>query len=74
MQPLPTIPYALSHTDPAGRVWRPYEITFDSPDGTYTCHIYAISDEHAELQCQALRETARVSGQTVGVYPERGDD
>lgn len=67
-KPLRAIPYALSHTDHAGRVWHPYAIQFTSPDGTYECHIYAISDEHAELQCQALRETARVAGQTIGVF------
>ena len=61
------IPYPLECVDAAGRVWHPYEVQFDGPDGTYACHIYAISDDHAELQCHALRETARVTGQTIGL-------
>lgn len=63
------IPYALKHTDSKGRLWKPYIVDFESPDGKYMCHIYAISPEHAELQLQALKETGRIEGCVGGVLP-----
>ncbi|MGE8660188.1 MAG: hypothetical protein ACN6O8_25880 [Achromobacter sp.] len=68
MTELASIPYPLSWTDPQGRVWHAYSIEFSSPDGTYACHIYAISDEHAQLQLDALKETGRITGQTIGAF------
>lgn len=68
MAELPSIPYPLRCRDAAGRIWRPYELQFTSPDGTYTCHLYAISDEHAELQLDALKESGRIIGRTIGAY------
>lgn len=62
------IPYPLSHKDAAGRIWHPYEVQFQSPDGTYACHIYAISDEHAQLQLESLKESGKIGGLTVGTY------
>ncbi|MFY2845598.1 hypothetical protein ACOTJF_28320 [Achromobacter ruhlandii] len=62
------IPYPNSFKDAQGRVWHPYAVDFDSPDGTYSCHIYAISDDHAQLQLDALKETGRISGQTLEVH------
>lgn len=64
------IPYPTSCKDAQGRVWRAYAVDFDSPDGTYACHIYAISDDHAQLQLEALKETGRISGQTLEVHDE----
>lgn len=62
------LPYPLSHTDPQGRVWHPYAVKFESPDGPFECHIYAISDDHARLQLEALKETGQINGQTIGAY------
>ena len=45
------------YTDPAGRQWHPYAVEFGP--------LFAISDLHAQLQVDALRETARVAGQVV---------
>lgn len=50
-----------------GRVWHPYVVRFESPDGTFECHLYALSFEHACLQLDALKETGRVVARTVGV-------
>ncbi|MGE8688582.1 MAG: hypothetical protein ACN6PJ_15670 [Achromobacter sp.] len=67
MADLPSIPYPLAHQDAAGRTWHPYEVQFTSPDGTYACHIYAISDDHARLQLDALKENGKLIGQTIEV-------
>lgn len=63
LDPAAGIPYPLSFPDHRGRpyVWQPYAVRFTSPDGTFECHIYAISLDHAELQLQALRETGHLS-------------
>lgn len=62
----------IAYTDPAGRVWNPYVVEFTSPDsavghaeGVFSFIVYAISDLHAQLQVDAVRETARVKGQLV---------
>jgi len=67
----PGIPYPLSVPDPHGRpmTWKLYSVSFDSPDGCYGFHIYAISDDHAALQLQAIKETARIEGVVMGVIP-----
>lgn len=54
------------YTDPAGRQWHPYAVEFTSPEGTFLITLFAISDLHAQLQVDAMRETARVAGQVVG--------
>lgn len=59
----------LTVPDPAGRnmAWHLYSVHFDSPDGCFGFYIYAISDDHAALQLQALRETARLGGRIVAI-------
>ena len=74
MKSLDHIPYALEYRDPEGRLWHPYAVKFTSPDGTYECHIYAISDEHAQLQLEALQETGELNGQSIGCYPANAED
>lgn len=56
---------SLAFTDLNGRVWEPYGITFESPDGMFSIRLWAISAEHAQLQLDALRETAEVQGKVV---------
>lgn len=70
MKSLPHIPMPLECIDPQGRKWHPYGVEFDSPDGKFECVIYAVSDMHAELQLESLKENGRINGQTIGVYPE----
>lgn len=71
---LNNIPHPLRHVDAKGLKWHPYSVDFESPDGKFSCYVYAISDDHAELQLQALKETGRIAGQVEGVYKELGDD
>ena len=70
MNPLPHIALQYEYIDPQKRKWHPYEITFDSPDGNFCFHIYAISDMHAAMQLEAIKETGRINGQTLEAYPE----
>lgn len=51
--------------DARGHHWKLYSISFESPEGTFSFDIYAISHEHAELQLDAIRETAKVDGELV---------
>lgn len=52
-----------------GREWHPYDIQFESPDGRYSVYLYAISEEHAHLQLDALKETGKVIGKVIRVEP-----
>lgn len=68
MADLASIPYPLMFKDAADRTWYPYEVQFTSPDGIYACHIYAISDDHARLQLDALKESGQMVGRIIGAY------
>lgn len=59
----------LTVADPQGRniKWKLYSVSFNSPDGFFGFHIYAISDGHAQLQIEAIRETAKLEGQIVNL-------
>lgn len=57
----------LTHVDAKGLVWKLFSVEFDSPEGTFSTYLYAISWEHAQLQLDALRETGRVFGEICGV-------
>jgi hypothetical protein len=69
---LKNIMTALKVTDPHGRNinWNLYAVNFDSPDGKFSFHIYAISDEHAQLQVDAIRETATLEGQVLALIKD----
>lgn len=54
-------------TDEKGFEWKPYSIEFESADGTFCFEIWAISFEHAELLIQDIRQTAKLSGEIIGV-------
>lgn len=45
-----------------GMPWHLYSVEFVSPDGRFEFYIYAISHDHAHLQVDAIRETAKVNG------------
>jgi hypothetical protein len=55
------IQYPLEHKV-ANYTWNPYTIQFQSPDGIFFCHIYAISRDHAQLQLDALKSTGVILG------------
>lgn len=63
------IPYEMEYKDPRGLVWHPYGVEFDSPDGKFCFHIYAISAEHAELQLASIKENAKVYGKIEEIVP-----
>ncbi|MGE0350916.1 hypothetical protein [Hydrogenophaga sp.] len=69
MPGIPAMLAPLTVPDPAGRNmrWHLYSVEFDSPDGCFMFQIYAISEEHAQLQVQAIRETARLCGRVVAI-------
>jgi hypothetical protein len=52
-----------------GMEWRLYGVEFESPDGKFGFNIYAISDEHAAMQVEAIRETAALVGRIEGTIP-----
>lgn len=54
-----------------GYEWYPYRVEFESPDGVFSFALMAISDEHAHLQVEAIRETAQVAGK---LYFERNPE
>jgi hypothetical protein len=49
--------------------WDLYSVEFESPDGKFSISIYAISDEHAQLQVDAIRETAALVGRVESRIP-----
>lgn len=55
-----------THTDSKGRIWNRYLCSWTGPDGQYSFDIYAVSDEHAQIQLQDLKETAKVDGRYFG--------
>ena len=59
------IPFPLV-TKIDGRTWYCYGLNFTTTDGEFLTYIYALSDEHAQMICAELKETARISGQIIG--------
>jgi hypothetical protein len=49
------------------RTWSLFSIAFDTPDGKFETHLYALSFDHAEMMLAELKETGRISGQIVDV-------
>lgn len=64
---LPGIPQPFS-VEVDGRTWNLFSIDFDTADGKFSTHIYALSWEHAEHILEELKTTARVSGQCMEAY------
>lgn len=57
----------LIYRDPnTGYSWYPFSVEFYSPEGRFSVIIYAISEEHARLQLESLKENGRVTGQIIG--------
>lgn len=46
----------------SGVKWKRYALEFSSADGRFAFNFYAISDDHAEILLQDLKETAKVLG------------
>lgn len=57
-------------TDPltnidSGKIWRTYAVDYETPDGSFSVYIKALSLEHAELLLCDLKETGVVIGEVV---------
>jgi hypothetical protein len=52
-----------------GRVWRLYLISYETVDGVFATHIYALSHEHAEILLDELKQTAKVLGELKAIIP-----
>jgi hypothetical protein len=52
--------------------WFLYMFEYKTADGTFSAHFYAISDEHAQLVMQELKETAELKGRLHDVIPLGG--
>lgn len=50
-----------------GREWALYGVEYKTADGTFITYVYAISDEHAAMVVEELRESATVMGRSEGV-------
>ena len=49
-----------------GLEWSLYSFSFTTPDGWFSSHLYAISDDHARMLLEDLKTTAKLDGQVVG--------
>lgn len=59
----------LTVSCPRGMTWNLYAVDFESPDGKFCFYIYAISDEHAQLQVDAIKENAALVGRIESRIP-----
>lgn len=48
------------------RTWNMYTVEYETPDGTFSFYIYAISDEHASYLVEELKQTAKLAGKIEG--------
>ncbi len=52
-----------------GRTWRMFACEYQTVDGKFGFHIYAISHEHAVAMMEELKQTAVVLGQVGKIIP-----
>ena len=52
-----------------GIKYEKFSIEYDTPDGKFSCHIYAISLEHASYMLESIKENGRVSGPLYEAKP-----
>ena len=56
-----------AYTDPQGRVWRCFDVEFDTQEGPSSCRVWAIDRAHALMRLEELKQTARLGDEIVGV-------
>jgi hypothetical protein len=49
--------------------WYKYLFEFKTADGTFGSHFYAISDEHAAMMLEEMKETAKLLGRHEDTIP-----
>jgi hypothetical protein len=52
-----------------GKTWFLYAFDYTTADGVFSSRFYAISDEHAQLVLQEIKETAVLRGRIVDEIP-----
>lgn len=50
-----------------GRVWKLFTFDYETPDGTFSGYLHAISSEHAAAMLLDLKATATLKGEMIGV-------
>lgn len=50
-----------------GKTWHLYSFEWGGADGTFCGHFYAISDDHAALVLQDIKDTAKLNGRLYGI-------
>jgi len=50
-----------------GVEWRPFIIDFDTQEGNFSFHLYAVDMPHAIERLEELKATARIVGELHGV-------
>lgn len=50
-----------------GIEWRPFSVAFDTQEGSFSFHLYAVDMAHAIERLEELKATARIDGEIVGV-------
>lgn len=49
-----------------GVEWRPFSVEFDTQEGVFDFHLYAVDHAHAIDRLEELKATARIAGEVVG--------
>jgi hypothetical protein len=42
--------------------WVPYEVQFQTQEGTFSFELFAVDPAHAQMRLEELRESARLTG------------
>lgn len=56
-----------------GYEWRPFDVEFDTAEGRFSFHLFALNLQHAQERLEELKATARVTGEIFGIYPAGGN-
>jgi len=56
-----------TYIDPKGRVWKCFAVEFDTQEGLFSVHVWAIDMAHAIERVEELKATARVAYQIEGI-------
>ena len=59
---------AQIYTDEAGREWKPFAMSYSTPEGMFSLTFYAISFEHAHMVLDEIKQTAKLDGEILGIY------
>lgn len=52
-----------------GIEWRPFVVDFNTQEGEFSFHLYAVDMPHAIERLEELKATARITGELYGIVP-----